>query len=229
MGMHDGHRERVRQEFLSAGLDSFPDHKVLELLLYPVLPRMDTNPIAHRLIETFGSFSAVFDAPYEELVKVPGVGRQTAVLIKLIPGLHKRYLLDKEARGVVLDSPEAAGNYIRTRFVGATQEMVYVVCLDSKCKVLLTKRVSEGSVHATEINIRRIAEIVLRSGAAFVVMAHNHPGGLALPSPDDVASTRKMVEALRLIGIQLIDHIVVADGDFISMAQSGSLSQIFCD
>ena len=227
MAMHDGHRERVRQEFLSAGLDSFPDHKVLELLLYPVVPRADTNPLAHLLIETFVSFSAVFDAPFEELIKVPGIGKRTAILIKMIPGVHKRYLLDKEARGIVLDSVEATGNYLKTRFVGLTQEVVYITCLDSKRKVILTKRVVEGSVHATEVNIRLIAEIVLRSGAVFAVVAHNHPNGLALPSPDDIAATQKMVQALRLIGVRLLDHIIVAGNDFVSLAQSGHFSSLF--
>ena len=222
MSIHDGHRERLKNRFRTEGLDAFDEHNVLELLLFYAVPRSDTNPAAHELLDTFGSLSAVFDAPIDALVKVKGVGENAATLIKLIPALARRYEVDKN-NIACLASTQLVGEYLLSRYVGKTQEIVYLICLDGKYKPLCCVAISEGIVNTVSISARRIIELALKYNAVGVVLAHNHPGGIALPSNDDISTTFMIRDALRTINVKLLDHIVVADGDYVSMADSGML------
>ena len=221
MGIHDGHREKMRQRFLKGGLDSFADHEALELLLYYAIPRRDTNPIAHALMERYGSLSAVLTAPVEDLQRVAGIGESAAVLLKLAPQLYRKARLSDAEQETVLSSVERVGAYLLERFAGEKNEVVYQLCLDRKGKLLACKKLGEGGVASADLDIRRLVENAILTGASAVILAHNHPSGVALPSADDVQTTRRIAAALSAVEINLIDHIVVAEGDFISMAQSG--------
>ena len=221
MGIHDGHRERMRKRFITHGLDNFDDHNILELLLFYALPREDTNPIAHKLLEYFGSLAAVFDAPVEALTKIDGIGESTAVLIKLIPQISRRYLISREKTSDILDSTQKAGAYLIPRFYGEQDEVVYMVCMDAKCKVINCKKLFHGSVNSANISIRKVVENALQYKATSVIIAHNHTSGIALPSREDEYTTRKIDEALKMVDIPLIDHIIVADDDFVSLADNG--------
>jgi DNA repair protein RadC len=221
MSIHDGHRERIKKRFLEHGLESFEDHRVLELLLFYALPRTDVNPIAHTLIDKFGSLAAVFDAPMEELVKVPGVGMNTAEYIKLIPQVSRRYLISRVSFDDILDSTKKAGAYLLPHFYAERDEIVYMVCLDAKCKVLNCKLLFRGSVNSASVSIRRIVENALVYNSTSVIIAHNHTSGIAVPSEEDRITTRRIEQALKSVDIALTDHIVVADDDFISLADNG--------
>ena len=223
MGIHDGHREKMRQRFLTAGLDSFEDHEVLELLLYYAIPRRDTNPIAHALIERYGSLQAVLTAPAEDLKKVPGVGDTAAVLLKLVPQAYQKARLESVKNEKILDSVDRVSAYLLELFADERNEVVYQLCLDRKGKLLACKRLAEGGISATMLNIRTVVENAVLTGASAVILSHNHPSGLALPSQDDYATTTKIQQALRAIDVPLADHIIVADGDCVSFAQSGYL------
>ena len=192
MGIHDGHREKMRQRFLKGGLDSFADHEALELLLYYAIPRRDTNPIAHALMERYGSLSAVLTAPVEDLQRVAGIGESAAVLLKLAPQLYRKARLSDAEQETVLSSVERVGAYLLERFAGEKNEVVYQLCLDRKGKLLACKKLGEG--------------------------------GVALPSQEDYAATDRAKEALAVVGVALTDHIVVADGDYVSMADSGYIT-----
>ncbi|NLW78431.1 MAG: DNA repair protein RadC [Ruminococcaceae bacterium] len=230
MGVHDGHRDRLRDRFLKYGLSSFEEHNALELLLFYAIPRSDTNELAHRLIDQFGSFSAVMDAPLEELMQVKGMGYKSAVLIKTVPEMGAYYLDNKTRPGIILDSTEAAGKFFIPKFVGKVREEVYLAALDDKRKVLRCVRLSEeGIVNAVRITIKRIVTEAVNANATSVVMAHNHPGGVALPSISDKQITYQAYQALHYISVQLIDHIIVADDDFVSMADSGYIDMIHRD
>lgn len=218
--MHDGHRNRVRERFLKEGLDHFEPHQILEFLLFYAIPRMDTNEIAHRLINTFGSLSAVLDAPISELVKVQGVGPNAACLLKSIPSLCRRYQSDKSETGCILSSTEEAGNFLLPRYLGRTVEMFSAILLDNKNRVLHWSVISEGNVNSTHVNIRGLAEAVLRYNATGVIIAHNHPNGLAVPSAQDVAMTEQIAAAMSAINVFLADHIVLAADDYISFRDS---------
>ncbi|MDO4316346.1 MAG: DNA repair protein RadC, partial [Oscillospiraceae bacterium] len=199
------------------------DHEALELLLYYAIPRRDTNPIAHALMERYGSLPAVLSAPVEDLEKVEGIGRSAAVLLKLVPQLYRKARLADAAQENVLNSSEKAGAYLLERFAGEQNEVVYQLCLDRKGKLIACKRIGEGGVTNAELNIRKVMENAILTSASAVILSHNHPSGIALPSQDDYATTRRVMDALRTIGVALTDHIIVADGDFVSMADSGYL------
>ena len=209
---HKGHRERLKNRFLNTGLDSFTDVQALELLLFYAIPMKDTNPIAHALLNRFGSLSQVLDAPVEELKKVPGISDHAAALLHLTTELARFYQVDSAQRVEVLTSLDACGAYLVPRFFGRKVETVFLLCLDAKCKV---------SVNAASISVRKVVETALNANATSVVLAHNHPSGVALPSADDVQTTQRIAQALHAVDVVLIDHIVVAEGDYISMVQSG--------
>ena len=221
MSVHDGHRERMKNKLLEAGLDAFDDHNVLELLLFYSMPRKDTNPLAHELLNHFGSLEAVFEAPAEELKKISGIGDNTVTLIKLIPEVTRRYAIDKNRSDSILDSAEKAGSFLVPRYMYERDEVVYVICLDSKCKLICCKELFRGVANSAEISIRKIAELALAKNAASVIISHNHTSGIALPSYEDEVTTKRIKTALASMGITLTDHIVVADDDFISMSDSG--------
>ena len=221
MGIHEGHRQRKRGQFLANGLEPFADHEALELLLFYAIPRRDTNAVAHDLINRFGSLEAVFSAPAEELMRVPGVGENAAALVCLVPQLCRRTRL--AAAPDILRSTADVGAFFLERFAGERDEIMYLACLDAKGKVLCCRKVAEGSAGGAEISVRKVVEIALRSGAIGVILAHNHPSGVALPSREDLAATRQISDALCAVGVALMDHIIVADGDFTSMADSGTI------
>lgn len=218
--MHDGHRARVKKRFLEEGLDSFSDIQALELLLYYVIPRVDTNPIAHDLLEHFGSLSQVLEAGVEELQKVKGVGENAAAFLTLIPQMGRFYLVDRTKQASILPTLDSCAQYLLPRFFGRKTETVFLLCLDAKCKLLCCKEVGQGGANSTGISIRKIVETAIGVNASTVVLAHNHPSGLAVPSPEDIQTTRQIAQALRAVEITLADHIIVADDDYVSIAMS---------
>ena len=223
MGMHDGHREKMRRRFISGGLESFADHEALEMLLFYAIPRKNTNEIAHHLLDKYGSLTAVMSAPLEDLQKVPGIGENAAILLRLVPQLCRKARLADMGRETIFKTNEQAGNYLMEYFAGERNEVIYVLCLDRKGKLLACKRMSEGNTSNTELNIRMLIETVLLTSASEVILAHNHPSGVALPSDEDFLTTAMVQDALAPIGVKLADHIIVADGDYVSMADSGYL------
>lgn len=221
MSIHKGHRQRLKDRFLKEGLDNFEELYVLELLLFYCIPQVDTNPIAHALLDHFGSLPGVLEATPEELQKVPGVGANAATFLSLIPQVGRYYQVKRAAPGAILSTIKQCGDYLIPYFYGREHETVFLLCLDAKCKVLGCKFVGEGSVNSASIPIRRVVEIALNTNATTVVLAHNHPSGLALPSTDDVQTTLQLARAMDAVEITLADHIVVADNDFVSLSQSG--------
>lgn len=221
MSIHDGHRQRMRERFAEAGLDGFAEVNVLELLLFYCIPRKDTNPIAHALLSKFGSLVNVLEAPAEELVKVEGISENTATFLRLTTAVSRYYMMRKATQESILNTIEKCGEYLLPFFIGKRNETVYILCLDAKCKVLCCRELSEGSVNAASISVRKVAEVALGVNATSVVLAHNHPSGLALPSGEDVQTTRRIASALQTVDVHLADHIIVSDDDYVSMVQSG--------
>lgn len=222
MSIHDGHRQRLKDRFIEQGLDSFTQVQAVEMMLFYCIPRQDTNEIAHRLLERFGSFAQILDADPEELRSVKGIGENAATLLKLFPAVARYYQVDKaKLEGKPLLTTEACGEYLLPYFLGRCNETVFLLCLDAKGKVICCRMVGEGGINSAGVPIRRIVEIALAAKATSVVLAHNHPSGLALPSQEDVATTRRVATALQAVDVILADHLVIADDDFTSMVQSG--------
>ena len=216
----------MRRRFLSGGLEQFADHEALELLLYYAIPRRDTNPIAHALIDRYGSLSAVLAAPVEDLQKVEGIGESAAILLKLVPRLcAKARLADADRQELILNTASRAGAYLLERFYGEQNEVIYQLCLDRKGKLLACKKLGEGSIASAALDVRKLVENAILHSASSVVLAHNHPSGIASPSHEDYAATDRARNALETIGVALADHIIVADGDFVSLAESGYLEK----
>lgn len=219
--IHEGHRKRMKERFMKSGLEDFAPHNVLELLLFYSIPRGDTNPIAHRLIDAFGSLSGVFDATPEELMKVSGVGESTAILISMIPQMARKYLEDKADAVNVVGGCGDIGAYLLPKFVGRTNEALMMVSIDNKNKVISCSVVAEGTVDSAKVSRRKVMEEAMKVKATRVILAHNHPRGVAVPSAEDVAMTREIGRLFAQVGIELVDHIIIADDDYVSMAASG--------
>lgn len=227
-GVHDGHRERVRKQFLKEGFpDSMPCHKILEMLLFYAIPRKDTNELAHRLIEAFGSFAGVFEASAEDLMKVDGISENAACLIKMIMPIARHYEKDLFENRLYLPLRSQAADFLAKRFIGRMVETVFILCLDNKGKVLDCHMASEGDEISVAISARTVVEQVFKTRATAVIIAHNHPRGVALPSKQDVMVTRDISNALVNLGIRFLDHIIVCDGDYISMADSKEYEFMF--
>ncbi len=223
--IHEGHRSRMKNRFLEQGLDSFETHEILEMLLYYAIPQGDTNPLAHHLLDTFGSISKVLDAPVEALEKVKGVGPSSAVLLKMIPQLARVYLEDLKIPKPLLDAEDMA-HYIIPKFVGRMNEVVVLLLLNSKAEVLFCDVINEGSVVEVSIYVREIVHMAMRHDATSAVIAHNHPSGNTFPSRGDMKATADVYDALQPVGVALLDHFIIADGkNYLSMQSSGLLEQ----
>ena len=220
MSIHDGHRARLKERFCREGLDNFDELHVLELLLFYCIPRIDTNPLAHRLLDHFGSLTAVLDASPNELKKVEGVSQSTSTFLSLITQVGRYYQVKRTEPGKILRTVEQCGNYLMPYFFGREKETVFMLCLDAKCKVLGCKMIGEGSVNSANIPIRRVVELALAANATTVVLAHNHPSGVAVPSADDIQTTQRVAAALDAVEIALADHIVFSSDDYVSLAHS---------
>ena len=232
MSIHKGHRARVRERFLREGLDGFEEHEVLEMLLFYCVARKDTNEMAHRLLEEFGSLPMVLSATPVELQRVTGVNEGVSTFFSFINELERyRSIKTTQNEGNVLRSVEACGKYLSPFFQSRRNEEVYLLCLDAKCKVIGCKRIGEGSVNSAGVPIRRIVEVALNLNATAVVLAHNHPSGLALPSGEDIHTTRLVAQALQAVDVVLADHIIVADDEFVSLKQSNYFlnEDVFCE
>lgn len=221
MGLHDGHRNRLKNRFLNEGLTNFEDHNVLELLLFYSIPRSDTNEIAHELLNKFGSLHGVFEAGMEDLMSINGISRHSAVLIKKIPELFIVYGRDKVRDIQKINSSDDAKQFFIPRFYGKVREEVQLVLLDDKMNIIKWVKIYEGSVNSANVPIRKIVEIAIENRATNVIIAHNHPTGLILPSKDDLRATAKVREALALVDVKLLDHVIVSDNEAASLKDSG--------
>ena len=218
MSVHDGHRERLRDQFREHGLDSFNEITALELLLFYAIPRRDTNELAHALLAHFGSSE-------QELCAVPGVGLQAATLLRLFPQMMRKSACSRaEKIQTICDSNDAAA-YLVPRFMYEQEEVVLLLCLDSQKRIISCPEVGRGVVNASETSIRRIVETALKYKAVSVILSHNHPDGIAAPSVEDDMVTRQVNRALSLVGIGLSDHIIVAGEEYASFRDNGFLSR----
>ena len=225
MSEHTGHRERMRERFeRDSGMDSFAPHEALELLLTYAIPRKDTNPIAHRLIERFGSLHAVLEAPADELTAVPEIGQRAAQLISMMLPLFRLYENDRLKPRVTLDSFRLLRDYCGALYHGVTVEKFYLLSLDSRLKLIDARVIAEGTLDEVPVYPREIIAALLRLNAAGAVISHNHPGQTCAPSEADTRLTRRLRRVLDEIGITLHDHVIVGTDGTYSFAQAGTLN-----
>lgn len=225
--LHDGHRNRLRGLAYNSNFKNIPEHQLLELLLTYVIPRKDTNPIAHKLIKEFGSYSGVLDAKPEDLMKVKGVGEKTANFLVSIKHFFFAYNENKMNKNATILNTLDAVNFIRNFLSGKSNEEFYVICIDNSNKVKLYEHISSGVVNKTNVDIRKIMEVVFKSNSCNVIVCHNHPSGSSKPSYADDKLTKAVLTTLTLNGINLLDHIIISSDDYFSYNRSGTLTKYY--
>ena len=224
--VHEGHRERMRNKYVNKGIEVFEQHEILEMLLFYAIPRKNTNDIAHRLLEACGSLSAVFDAPIDILMQ-QGRSYNAAVLLHMIPDLSRAYQSDKFDNEEKIITDENIGKKMVHLFAGKNEECVYAFFLDAKGKEKYSGIISKGDASSAPLFSKDIVSIAARCKAVTVIIAHNHPSGVAFPSRADLEATADIADALDTIGIHLADHIIVADRDYISLSSTPPFSRMF--
>ncbi len=226
--LHKGHRKRLKKELIT---EKFPegiaDHRILENLLFYGIPRKDTNPIAHDLLNTFGSFHAVFEAEAEDLLQIKGMTENSVALIKLILPILRRYEDKKIDDKKVFESIEEIGEYLVKRHLGYREEVFIATTFTAEGTKISSEIVTKGDVNTVSVAMKSIVRISLRDNASSIVLSHNHVVGTALPSKEDIDATIQINKILSSIGVRLLDHIIVAGNDFISLRQSKEYNSIF--
>lgn len=217
--IHAEHRQRLKSMIRQVDIKALPEVNVLEFLLYYSIPYKDTNPIAHRLLDEYGSLAGVFEASYEDLLNVEGVGEHTALLLTTMPKLFKQYAVSKWDELPYFGDVEIYGNYARDICIDLAHEEFYIICLNNDKRLLRTERVSVGSIDQVTVYMREAALSVLRSHARYVVLAHNHPSGRLLPSSQDLQLTAALVKVFTDIHVTVLDHIIVGGGKYYSFRE----------
>ena len=221
--LHVNHRKRLRERFEKEGLSSFADHNVLELLLFYVLPRCDTNEVAHLLIEEFGSLSGVFNASPEALAGVPGIGAEAALFLRLIPAVCARYLEDSRREHAEIRNSLDAVNQLMPYFMGTDRERLVCIMTAPGGRVIRRQLVDEGGADVVAANAEYIASLAVAGRAGGVVIGHSHPYGFAAPSQDDLDMTVRLSGMLAPLGIRLLEHVIFADCDYYLISRSKRL------
>lgn len=227
-GIHDKHRQRVRQEFLARGFnENTPEHKMLEMLLFYSIPRKDTNELAHKLINRFGSLAGVLEADVLQLQSVEGVGENTAALLKLILPIAGACYRKDTSKKDKFKNMDDIYFYLMRKYYGLSKETFSILSFDSSGKLVGFDFLSSGDIVSVAISTRTVMEILLARKAVSAIIAHNHPKGNALPSHSDLETTKQLVTALRQVNITLADHLILCADDYVSLRQSSEYAYIF--
>lgn len=213
VNLHANHRQRVRAHFEKDGLDTFADHNVLEMMLFYCIPRLDTNEIAHELLNQFGSLSGVLEADINALLDVPGIGHESAVYIKFLNSLFRRYYIDRGREQTMIMNDEDAKNFMEPYFLGENEEIFMAVLLDGCQNVRKIAVVDRGNEESVSVNVNRVFREVVNNHASAVVLAHSHPNGFARPSRDDINITLELAKKLAAINVKLCDHLIFSKND----------------
>lgn len=221
--VHEGHRDRLRDKFLKNGIEVLEEHEALEMLLFYAVPRVNTNDLAHQLLDRFKSIAGVFNAPIELLTEFKGLTKTGATLLKLMPSMLKYY--PKDLKNIVFTSMTDCKNFFRQIYCGETIESFKVCFMTNNLRLLAYETLAVGSVNKVTPDASKIAEYAIRYNSKAIIISHNHPTSISIPSNEDIAVTRKLQRALEMFEIQILDHIIVSGyGDVTSMTQCGYMS-----
>lgn len=216
MGIHDGHRQKLRKNFIEVGLEGKTDHQILEILLTYALPRIDVNPLAHELIDKFGSLSGVLDADITQLTTIKYVSENVAVLLKFIPQISAKYYQSKHGKRVRLNTVDAIKDYMIPQLANEKTEVFYVLCLDTHLNLIRAIKHSEGSPSKTSIDIRALANQVLNAGTDRIILVHNHLSNSVEPSASDIDATRRIQTAFEMLNVNVLDHVIISGDKYFS-------------
>jgi len=224
--LHAGHRQRIRKRFIEHGLDSFEEHQILEFLLFYAIPMKDTNELAHKMLNEFGSLYNLCQSAPKDIMKRCNVTENTACLISLIPEMANIIEKSKWKNKVYLGCSSKLGEYAVSLLMDKKAECFYVICLDNKMRLKGALPVAKGNDFSAQIYIRDISSVIHSFSATNVVFAHNHLNGILEPSQDDIDTTKSLAVSLDYLDTNVLDHIIVCDGQYYSMKQHGKFKGI---
>lgn len=223
MALHDGHRDRLREKILKTGVESLQPHEVLEYLLFGVIPRKDTNAIAHELINTFGSFSAVLNTDIDRLLAVKGMTRNAAIFLNTLPKTLTLYTDDSSKERQNLSGRGKARTFMRSQVYGYGVEVVVIAALDARDNLIRLERMQKGSGISVPLPIRDVVDFALRTNACSILIGHNHPSGDINPSQNDINLTVEISKMLKNIKVELQDHFIFSENKYYSFEENGYL------
>ena len=228
VNIHKDHRKKVKDRFFECGFTGMPDHNILEAILFLGIPQKDTNPIAHELIDTFGSFSGVLEAKKSDLLKIKGMTESAAFAIMSYLPVNRRYIESLQKKKPVFETDDQLVDFLRPMFFEkSTIERVFVLCFDSKNRLIACRNICDGDISSALFDVRELTRVVLEVNAQKIIVAHSHPHGIALPSREDIATTKLIYEMMKFIKVHLDDHFIVTDTGYMSMAKSRHYTHIF--
>ncbi len=221
-----GHRGRLRERFLASGLEGFHDYEVIELLLTLATPRKDCKEIAKALLKRFKTLPGVLEAAPADLLRINGVGPVNIFGLKLVPAVSRRYLKQQLQSKELVNNSKALFDYLDHILRDRDRECFIVIYLDAKNRVINDERLFTGTVTASAVYPREVVRAALAHAAAAVIFAHNHPSGDPAPSPDDMAITRRLIQACALMGITVHEHLIIGRDGYYSFADNGHISRM---
>lgn len=225
---HKGHREKVRQRYYETGLQGMAPHNILEFLLFFGIPYRDTNPIAHDLINHFGSLSAVFEAKHTDLMKIKGMTNNAACLITMLLPLFRKYTEDVVGRRPKFSDINETVDFLKALYLDCNNnERVFILCFDASGYLITYRMINEGDLKSSNVDIRKLTSILLETNAASVIFSHNHPHGVASPSREDIEITKFLAPFLSQLKVKFDDHIIIGEKNHFSMAKSLRFAHIF--
>lgn len=221
--LHEGHRDKMRDRFLETGFSGFSEHQIVEMILFYSYARCDTNEIAHRLINHYGSLADLIDASYEDLVENGRLPKSAAVLLKMIPAIIPVYH-DSKSHREIYDNVEKMKALFTPYFMAVDHEEFRAACFDANLRLNACLLINKGGLTSSEVDMRKLAEAAIKSKAACIAIAHNHPKAAPVPSPDDVQTTKHIKTTMENIGIKLLDHVIVGENRSLSMRETAYIS-----
>lgn len=224
--VHDGHRQRMRERISQSGLSTLQPHEVLEYLLYPFVPRKDTNEIAHSLIDKFGTLAGVFNSDAKRLKEVNGMTENAALFLSSLPDVIRLYISEMNMPRISLKGRGVARNFMGSKLFGVREENLLVAALDAHDQLILCDKLATGSGDSVSLNVRAVVDFALANKASSVLIAHNHPSGKPKPSQSDVDMTMELYIALSSVRVNLQDHIIFCDNQYYSFEENGLLQRI---
>lgn len=218
--LHSGHRKRLKEQFSTDGGKGMSDYTFLEHLLFYALPQGDTNPLAHRLLDKFGSFDKILEATKEELLTVSGVGEHTASFLSTLLPVYSRYLERKTGERFEYTELEKIREYISGKYLGVNSEKAMLLHFDSKGLFTNSIFIGSGDISHITIDNREIASSIVRDKAVYSILVHNHPSGIVSPSVEDLRSVEIISSFLKMLSVTLVDNIIITDNDFLAFSKN---------
>jgi DNA repair protein RadC len=218
-----GHRKRLREKFLQNGLNGFLDYEIIELLLTLGTPRKDCKQMAKEAIKKFGGLREVLDSPSLDLQKIKGIGSSNILGLKLFQAVSERLAKEKISKKIILDSPEAVADFLQKSIGREKKEHFVMLSLDTSNNLIKISNISVGTLDASLVHPREVFNEAIQCSASSIIIAHNHPSGTTEPSEEDITISKRLMEAGKILGIDILDHIIVSKDNFISLKESGLL------